>query len=44
MSKYILELEDDDDIKEWKCSASFYDGILTLEDGTQIEFVEVEDE
>ena len=26
------------------CSASISDGILTLEDGTQIEFVEVEDE
>ena len=42
MGKYILEL--DDDIKELECAASFHDGILTLEDGTQIELVEVEDE
>jgi len=42
MNKYIFEL--DDDIKELECVADFHDGILTLEDGTQIEFVEVEDE
>tara|TARA_Y100000310_G_scaffold28115_1_gene26764 strand:+ start:26 stop:154 length:129 start_codon:yes stop_codon:yes gene_type:complete len=42
MSKYIFEL--DDDIKELECAASLHDGILTLEDGTCIEFREVEDE
>jgi hypothetical protein len=39
MSKYILELEDN-----LECSASFHDGILTLEDGTQTELMEVETE
>ncbi|MAG59478.1 hypothetical protein CMO96_01670 [Candidatus Woesebacteria bacterium] len=38
MSKYIFEL--DDDIKELECAASFHDGILTLEDGTCIEFAQ----
>ena len=42
MSKYIFEF--DYDIKELKCAASFYDGYLTLEDGTRIEFREVEGE